>query len=316
MIKRIALGVLVAAALVAIALGTRNQLRDDGAGGAATPDPTPAWADAALDSEERHPVTDGDDGSSLPDAGGPAAAPAPDTASGTAAGGRAASGAAPGRGATAAPAAGGGAAAAPPAAGTGAADAAAILRQTSAAYERVQALRAEFVQSLENPLLGSRSTSRGTLFQRDPDRFLLRFEEPAGDVIVSDGRHFWVYYPSVDARQVIRAPASQAGAGGVDLKAQFVGDPVERFQATLEGREAVAGRDAHLLTLVPRTPAGYRRLRVWIDARDHLVRRFEIHEANEVVRRFELRNLELNPRLGDDLFRFTPPADARIIDQG
>jgi outer membrane lipoprotein-sorting protein len=135
-------------------------------------------------------------------------------------------------------------------------------------------------------------------------------------VIVSDGRHFWVHYPSVDARQVIRAPASQAGAGGVDLKSQFVGDPVARFQATLEGREAVAGRDAHILTLVPRAPAGYRRLRVWIDARDHLVRRFEIHEANEVVRRFELRNLELNPRLGDDLFRFTPPTDARIIDQG
>jgi outer membrane lipoprotein-sorting protein len=311
MIKRIGLGVLVVAALVAIALGTRNQLQDGGEGG---PVPAPAGMNAAPDSEARRSGADGDEGAtpSAAVAAAPIAGPA-------AAEGRPAHGMAAGSAAGATPQPAPGAGATPPAAADGSADAgadaAAILRQTSAAYERVQALRAEFVQSLENPLLGSRSTSRGTLFQRDPDRFLLRFEEPAGDVIVSDGRHFWVYYPSVDVRQVIRAPASQAGAGGVDLKAQFVGDPVERFQATLQGREAVAGREAHVLTLVPRAPAGYRRLRVWIDVRDHLVRRFEIHEANEVVRRFELRNLELNPRLGDELFRFTPPADARIIDQ-
>lgn len=195
-------------------------------------------------------------------------------------------------------------------------EAAAILRRASAAYAKIRSLQADFVQELENPLLGTRTTGRGTLYQRRPDRILLRFSEPAGDVIVGDGRHFWIYYPSVDAKQVIRAPAGEAGAGGVDLQAQFVGDPVTRFTATLEGKESVGGRAAHVLTLVPRQRMGYRKLKVWVDERDHLVRRFEITEESGAVRRFELRNLVLNPSLGDELFRFTPPPGARIIDRG
>ena len=212
--------------------------------------------------------------------------------------------------------AGGGAGGAPPASGEAQEDVESILQRTAAAYEGVRSMQAEFVQRLENPLLGTTATSRGTLYQRRPDRFLMRFTEPAGDVIVSDGRYFWVYYPSVNARQVVRAPASQAATGGVDLQAQFIGDPVQRFVAKLEGRESVDGRPAHVVHLVPREPSGYRALRVWIDVRDGLVRRFEIHERNETVRRFDLRGLRVNPALGDELFRFVPPADAQIVEGG
>jgi DNA segregation ATPase FtsK/SpoIIIE, S-DNA-T family len=62
----------------------------------------------------------------------------------------------------------------------------AILRATARRYEGVRSLQAEFEQQMRNPLLG-RTTSSGTLYQRQPDRFLMRFSDPEGDVIVSDG---------------------------------------------------------------------------------------------------------------------------------
>ncbi|HET9982445.1 MAG TPA: outer membrane lipoprotein carrier protein LolA [Longimicrobiales bacterium] len=193
----------------------------------------------------------------------------------------------------------------------------AILNRASAAYQKVQTLQADFVQQLRNPMLGDSHTSRGKMYQRRPDRFLMRFTEPAGDVIVSDGRYFWVYYPSVDAKQVIRMPSAAAG-GGVDLQAQFLGDPARRFIATLDGREKVAGHDAYVLTLVPRSTAelGYRKLRVWIDPSDYLARRFEITEDNGNVRHFELSGLRTNAPVRSDLFRFTPPADAHVVERG
>ncbi|MBX6363982.1 MAG: outer membrane lipoprotein carrier protein LolA [Gemmatimonadetes bacterium] len=192
-----------------------------------------------------------------------------------------------------------------------------ILNRAAAAYRAVQTLQADFVQQLRNPLLGESHTSRGTMYQRRPDRFLMRFTEPAGDVIVSDGRYFWVYYPSVDPKQVIRMPSSAAG-GGVDLQTQFLGDPAKRFVATLDGREKVAGHDAYVLTLVPRSTAelGYQKLRVWIDPTDYLARRFEITEDNGNVRHFELSRLRANGPVAADLFRFTPPADARVVERG
>lgn len=191
----------------------------------------------------------------------------------------------------------------------------AVLRRAASAYTKATSLQADFSQRSMNPILRTTVTSQGTLYQRRPDRFLMKFSEPAGDLIVSDGSHFWVYYPSVDHKQVIRMPASM-GAGGVDLQAQFVGDPLERFAATYQGREEVAGRSAYVLELKPRQAMGYRLLKVWVDTQDYLVRRFEVTEESGIVRHFELSKLRLNPSLADDLFRFTPPEGTHVVDRG
>jgi outer membrane lipoprotein-sorting protein len=174
-------------------------------------------------------------------------------------------------------------------------------------------MRAEFAQWQDNPLLSRRTNSRGTVYQRQPDKFLMKFTQPAGDVIVSDGEYFWMYYPSTDSTQVLR---TRAGAvGGLDLRAQFIGDPVRRFRFTDHGMDNVSGRPARVLTLVPREPAGYQTLKVWIDERDHLVRRFELTTDNGVVQHYDFSNLEINPTLSNDLFRFIPPPRARIVDR-
>lgn len=190
-----------------------------------------------------------------------------------------------------------------------------ILKRAAAAYSKIQTLRADFTQRRENPLLGSTTTARGTIYQKRPDRFLLKFTQPAGDVIVADGQYFWVYYPSADKRQVIRATGARQGANGMDLQAQFMGDPVRRFVSTFHGIAKVDGRDAYVLTLVPRSVMGYQSLKVWIDAKDSLVRRFILTENNGVVQDYTLTNLTANTPLSNELFRFTPPADARIIER-
>jgi outer membrane lipoprotein carrier protein len=189
-----------------------------------------------------------------------------------------------------------------------------VLRRASAAYANVKSLRADFTQKRENPILGSTNVSRGTLYQKRPDRFLMKFSDPAGDVIVSDGRYFWLYYPSADARQVLRAPASSNAAGGVDLQAQFLGDPLRRFTHTYHGSETVSGRKTHVITMVPKENVGYRSLKVWVDAQDALVRRFVLTESNGVVQEITLSNLAVNPTLSNSLFEFTPPATAKIIE--
>jgi chaperone LolA len=214
--------------------------------------------------------------------------------------------------------AGAGQPAAPPAAessGRGD-DGAAALTRAAAAYAAVTSMTADFVMRFENPLLRQVTTSRGTIYQRQPDRIALRFSEPDGDVILGDGQFFWVYYPSVNPDQVMRTPAAAGGETGVNLQAQFVGDPVERFGYELHGTEQVGGRPAQVLTLVPRQRAEYRSLKVWIDERDGLARRFEITEHNGSVRRFELSNLQLNRSIPDATFRFVPPAGVRIISTG
>lgn len=221
--------------------------------------------------------------------------------------------AAPAPGATAgsAPAAAGGTTTAP----TKSQDRAAqILTRAESAANGVRSLEADFTQSLNVPLLNSSQRSAGKLYQRKPDRFLMRFSDPEGDVIVADGQYFWLYYPSSDRTQVIRTSIAQGGQA-VDLQQQFLSNPNQRFVATMAGEESVAGRPAFVLTLVPRGASAYKLLKIWVDQEDYLVRRFEMTEENESVRRVELRNLRVNQTLANSLFTFTPPAGAQVITQ-
>ena len=195
-------------------------------------------------------------------------------------------------------------------------DGAAVLQRASAAYAALRSMKADFVMQLNNQLLRQQTTSRGTLYQRRPDRIALRFSDPAGDMIIGDGEYFWIYTPSLDSLQVIQSPASASGDQAVDLQAQFLGDPVRRFRHTLHGQESVAGRAAYVLTLEPRERAEYKTLKVWLDTRDALARRFEITEHNGTVRRFDLNNFEANPNIPDATFRFIPPRGARIVRAG
>jgi outer membrane lipoprotein-sorting protein len=191
-----------------------------------------------------------------------------------------------------------------------------ILRAAAAAYENVHSLKASFVQQIDNPLIGTHISSEGTLYQQKPDLLLLKFSQPSGDLIVSDGQYFWIYYPSVDAKQVIRAPVSAAGDGGVDLQAQFLGDPVRRFNSTLDGRETIGGRSTYAVTMMPRERRAFKKLKVWIDTKDSLARRFEITEENGNVRRFELHDLHVNAAMPPGIFHFAAPPHARVIERG
>ncbi len=203
---------------------------------------------------------------------------------------------------------------APAKAGADLDDATEILRRTERRADAIRSLEADFVQSLRVPLLNQTQNSAGKMYQRKPDRFLMRFTQPAGDIMVADGRYFWLYYPSTDRTQVIRTSIAKGG-GSVDLQRQFIGNATTRFVATLNRSETVDGHDSYALTLVPRQASPYKVLRIWVDKADYTVRRFETTEENESVRRVELRNIRVNGALPDNLFSFTPPQGTQVFDQ-
>jgi outer membrane lipoprotein-sorting protein len=187
-----------------------------------------------------------------------------------------------------------------------------ILERASERYAALDGFCADFRQELNVALLRQTTVSRGELCQRPPGRFEMRFTDPEGDRIVADGTHIWIYFPSTDPGQAfqIRAPGAQ---GRFDFHSEFLSEPGRRYRSTLEGREEVDGRTAHRILLEPREPSPYARVRVWVDAENHLVRRMEIHEEGETVRLLDFRNIRLNPELEADRFAFDPPPGVQVI---
>ena len=190
-----------------------------------------------------------------------------------------------------------------------------VIARAVTAWARVRTLRATFEQTVMNPITGSAMHSRGELHQRKPNKLAITFSDPAGDRIVADGSAVWLYLPSATPGQVIRMTNAQAGAGNTDLIGQFLDAPRSRYDITDAGTDQVNGRPARALVLTakPGQVLPFIRAKVWVDAKDALIRQFESTDRNGVSRKVRLLTLAPNARVDSNAFRFTVPKGVRVV---
>ncbi|HSW31931.1 MAG TPA: outer membrane lipoprotein carrier protein LolA [Longimicrobiales bacterium] len=189
--------------------------------------------------------------------------------------------------------------------------AAALMETAAARYEHAASVCSDFTQRLTVPLLGQDQTGRGRFCSQRPDRFALRFTEPAGDLVVGDGTWVWAYYPSMDAKQVLRISAARA-PGGFDFYREYFEGWAHKYQVTPEGPETVAGRATQRLRLVPRAGTSYQAVVVWVEA-DGVLRQIRVEEENGSVRTVTLTSADMGATPPAAWFTFTPPRGAQII---
>ena len=191
-----------------------------------------------------------------------------------------------------------------------------VLDRASKSYDSVNTLSADFIQVVENPMLGDPDTTRGTLFQRRPNFFAMRFSEPKNDRIVADGRRLWLYTPSTTPGQVIRTTIPGAGTTGPNLIGQFVEHPRARYDAAYVRGDSVPDGPVDVIALTPRAKdLPYSAAIVWISKQDGLVRRIDLVETSGQRRTITLQHLSVNRAIAAREFRFSPTSGVRVVDQ-
>lgn len=191
----------------------------------------------------------------------------------------------------------------------------AIIDRAVAAYAALSSMRAEFRQTLTNPLTGSTQTTNGVILRKKPNLLSINFE--SGDRVAADGTTLWVYLPSSVPGQVVKMPYSGANASSVDPADQFLNSPRTRFSVTGSGTAIVGGRATHAVTLVPRRPnPNFTSAKIWIDDSDSSIRQFDVETANGLQRHVVITSFTANPTLRTSSFRFAVPKGAKIVDQG
>ena len=191
------------------------------------------------------------------------------------------------------------------------------LDRAVAAWGKVKTARATFEQTVTNSLTGSSATAHGEYQQQRPNRVAIRFTDPSGDRIVSDGASVWVYLPSSAPGQVVKRSASDATALPLDITGEFLTDPRGRYDITSAGVGTVSGHPATALLLSPKaqTQAPFTKATIWVDDDDALIRQFEVVEPSGVTRRIRITSLDLNVPVDKSTFSFTPPAGVRVVER-
>ena len=178
-------------------------------------------------------------------------------------------------------------------------------------YREMNAMCADFEQVIEVRLVRRTVESEGRVCQQRPNLFSMRFSDPAGDMVISDGAYFWVYYPSIDDEQVTRQPVTLS-PGRHDFLREFLDDPAGRYAVEDGGTEVVGGRECRVVSLTPRAGAAYRGARLWLDAESHIIHRLEVHEENGNLRTVTLGNTVFSSGVDPGLFTFEVPEGARV----
>jgi outer membrane lipoprotein carrier protein len=190
----------------------------------------------------------------------------------------------------------------------------AIIDRAVSAYARLNSMRAEFRQTLTNPLTGNSQTTSGVILRKKPNLLNITFE--SGDRVAADGTTLWVYLPSSVPGQVMRMPYTGGNASSVDPADQFLNSPRTRFNVTSSGTATLGGRATHAVTLVPkRANANFTSAKIWIDDNDASIRQFDVETANGLKRHVVITSFTPNPVVGNSSFRFTVPKGAKIVDQ-
>jgi outer membrane lipoprotein carrier protein len=182
------------------------------------------------------------------------------------------------------------------------------------AYARLTSMRAEFRQTLTNPLTGTTQTTSGEIIRRKPNLMSITFNN--GDRVAADGSTLWVYLPSSVPGQVIRVPYTGGNAGSVDPADQFLDSPRTRYTVTSSGSATIGGRSTQVLNLVPKRKGDIvARAKLWIDDQDFSLRQFEVENSGGLKRKVVITSFTANPQIDRSKFRFNVPRGAKVVDQ-
>src|SRR5262245_17701088 len=186
------------------------------------------------------------------------------------------------------------------------------LLRAERAYQGVTTLQARFVQTIDNPMLGKPEVATGTVFIGRPDRFAMRFTDPAGDRLVADGQWLWAYTPSTVPGQVIRQPIPREGALSPNLFAQFVERPLERYTATDAGVDSVEGVPVSNVRLVPRSDdVPFREAIIAVDSAG-MLRRINLVEESGQRRLLVFNDVQTGMAIPAGEFQFKVPRGVKV----
>lgn len=173
--------------------------------------------------------------------------------------------------------------------------------------DNTQSAQAQFTQVVFDRKGRRAQEASGTMQFWRPGRFRWEYEKPYSQLLVGDGQRIWIHDRDLNQVTVRRLDRAITGTPAALLAGN---NEIEKaFTVTSQG--TVDGID--WIEAVPRgTESTFASVRLGFV--NDLLAAMELNDAlgSRTLIRFE--NLQRNPRLSPQLFRFTPPKGADVLD--
>ena len=169
-------------------------------------------------------------------------------------------------------------------------------------FNGLTTLQADFDQQVTDANQHTVQSSQGHMWIMRPGRFRWDYLTPYRQQLVADGAHLWSWDEDLEqvtvqqAGEVLTATPAMLLGGGKPLEEVF---RIEEI-------------DTHTVLLTPKTDdSNIDSLRLVFSG--ELLAQIVAHDSFGNVTQFNFTNMQRNPQLDPDLFRFVPPPGADVV---
>lgn len=196
--------------------------------------------------------------------------------------------------------------------GARAQDARDLVREVQRRYDATKDYSADFRQTTEYRTLNRKVDGQGRVFFSKPARMLWRYQEPAGQFVLSDGKHLYFYQPA--ERQVIKTALGAVFRSDLPLSFLLgIGDLERDFRPeSMESAE-----DGPRLKLYPKKAnSGVREVQLTVDPGNYDIRRVLIEDGGGNRWTFRFDNIRHGTASDPSLFQLKVPQGVDIVEFG
>lgn len=190
-----------------------------------------------------------------------------------------------------------------------------IIKQVHDAYEKINDLKAQFVQTVEIMDFNVPYVSKGTLFIKK-GKMLWDYVEPSRQQIFVDGGGFLYYVP--DHKQVIRSKVGGQSDAHLPLKLLAGRAALDQdFEISYEIEAPMPGEPIRL-RLIPKKKMGLLKIVITLvqvpNISGLMINEVVLHESNGNISTSAFEEIEINQGLADKLFVFEVPEGIAVLD--
>ena len=179
-----------------------------------------------------------------------------------------------------------------------------LLQEVQAQYQKSAGIEAQFDQTTDIRATKQVKKAKGRIWIKRPNKLRWETLEPDPNILVSDGKTFWFYTPPYekDERgQVIIKKTAQ-------VQTQFLNSLLSGSFDFEKGATSVESRSANVFLLRPRagTAGDVKVAQITIEPAKHTISEVLLTHTSGNQTQIRLREINLHPKLEDQLFRFVP----------
>jgi outer membrane lipoprotein carrier protein len=187
-----------------------------------------------------------------------------------------------------------------------------IITKMQAFYDRIQDLRADFKQQIQSPTTGRAKDSLGVVRLKKPGKMRWDYDQPEKKHFISDGTTLWVYEPE-DQQAFKQDMKSQSLSAAVTFLAGK-GKLADEFTFEYVTASTYGGKNEYAVKLTPKQPsAQFKSIVLLVDPQSYEVKQSIVLTPDGGQSRVWFTGVELNRKIPDSVFKFTPPSGVRVI---